>query len=227
MTPSIIVRFDFNAAQPVFWQALTFETDSHHYQADLAGFHDWLQAQKDQWNLYLLLPNEQFSFHHLEVPAAVKRSAQQLAPVLMEEQLAEDIDRVQLQYVANNTEDQTHPEVNIAACNKQWFEQLVACFKTDKTRLKACLPESICPELPVIRTTSDRLLAELPTLPRHAQLPIPAKFQLAQPDTQQFLNALKQSPWNLVSPETSGSNPLHFLLLMVLVSAGLYLLNLG
>lgn len=221
MTPSIIVRFDFSAEYPIHWQVLTLDNVPQCHQTDLKGFNDWLQEQSERCNVYLLLPIEQFSFHYLEVPDAVKRSAKQLAPVLMEEQLAEDIDRVLVQYVQS---DQF--EVNVAVCNKQWLEQLVACFKTDKTCLKACLPEAVCADLPDIYYEAQSLLTAAPSLSTSVKLDVPESLTLSRPETQQFLSGLTYSPWNLISPEASEGNPLYILLIMLLLNLGLYLLNL-
>ncbi|MDX1320764.1 MAG: type II secretion system protein GspL [Oceanospirillum sp.] len=108
---AVIYKPERDAGNPLVW----FPLDKHAspdliarqaLQGSFADFHQHLatgdvtaQGTGQSVNLYLFLADELVSFHQVDVPEGVRRNLNKLLPVLMEEQLAQDIDQVAVHYV--------------------------------------------------------------------------------------------------------------------------------
>ncbi|OOV87628.1 type II secretion system protein GspL [Oceanospirillum linum] len=202
-------------------------------QGDFSDFHGTLAAESPTVNLYLFLADELLSFHQVDVPQGVKRSIQKLLPVLLEEQLAQDIEQIGVHYV-DVQYDGSVPETmmcNTAVWDRQSLETLMARLKApgqpDKEnssahviRLKACLPCSVCPLLDdAIRAQPRPDFWQI--IPR-----IPTAHQLQAADRDDSVPLLLEAhQWNLITPEQSEVSPFVGVFAMGGLAVGLYLLN--
>jgi len=226
--------------QPLLWFNLASNPQHASERGDFIDFHHWLekkqvQADSRHSNLYLFLAQELVSFHQVNVPEGVKRNVQKLLPVLLEEQIAQDIDEIAVHYVAeaiNETEDDTH--ANTAVWDKKALAQLMGALKTSTgesggssrrhdIRIKACLPISACDGLAdmlpeyAVRADFWQILPQVPSDDRVA---------LKHSDSGDQLNVqLESHRWNLVSPEQSEISPLYGVFALGLLAASLYLVN--
>lgn len=207
------------------WWSVT--DSSEQLTGQLEDFEHWLEKQNMVFNLYLLLPRQALSFHQVEVPAGVKRSAQQLIPVLVEEQLAQDLDQVQIHYTGQDV-DLEESGVNVAVCDRTWFEQLQEVFKSSKVRLQACLPDMICSQDHKTNgaIVNDNILANLPAPTEQDYIQWPAELSIQNEESVRFFNQLKQSNWNMVIPERAQLGELGWIVIGCFAAAGLHLLNL-
>lgn len=238
MNAAIILSIQLNSDSALQWQVITHDSQQH--TGNLEDFDGWLAQQKQLFSLYLLLPQEVLSFHNVEVPQAVKRNAQQLVPVLVEEQLAQDIDQVQIHYTGKDVEPEQEG-VNVAVCDKAWFEQLLEVVKSSKVKLQACVPESICVQAQENSGQENRgqenrgatqkgisaVTLNLPKPLAQDQIQWPTHLSTQNEHGQRFFNQLRQSSWNMVRPEKAKLGDLGWIVMGSLVAAGLYLINLS
>ncbi len=202
-------------------------------QGGFSEFHGSLAADSQAVNLHLFLADELLSFHQVAVPQGVKRKLQKLLPVLLEEQLAQDIEQVGVHYVETQN-DATETETiisNTVVWDRQSLESLMTALKTpsptDKEhtnandiRLKACLPCSVCPSLGEGTFAPHRpdFWQIIPRVPEVHQLQITGR-------TDNVALQLETHQWNLITPEHSEVNPMLGVFAVGMLAAGLYLLN--
>ncbi|WP_417594643.1 type II secretion system protein GspL [Oceanospirillum sp.] len=202
-------------------------------QGNFSDFHETLAAESPAANLYLFLADELLSFHRVDVPQGVKRSLQKLLPVLLEEQLAQDIEQIGVHYVDAQYDDSVSETImcNTAVWDRQSLEALMTRLKApgqpDKEnnnaptiRLKACLPCSVCPLLDEAIRAQPRpdFWQIIPRLPPAYQLQITGR-------TDNVALQLETHQWNLITPEHSEVNPMLGVFAVGMLAAGLYLLN--
>lgn len=228
MSAAIILSVQQDTEMALQWESIT--SDSQQHTGSLEEFQVWLEQQKQLFSLYLLLPQEVLSFHNVAVPEGVKRNAQQLIPVLVEEQLAQDIDQVQIHYTGKEV-DVDAEGVNVAVCDRAWFDQLLSVFRSNKVKLQACLPESVCVKAQENKgATHSAMMGWMANLPKPSeqdQIQWPVRLSTQNEHGQRFFNQLRQSPWNMVRPEKAQLGDLGWIVIASLVAAGLYLLNLS
>jgi len=238
MNAAIILSIQLNSDSALQWQVITH--DSQHHTGNLEDFDSWLAQQKQLFSLYLLLPQDVLSFHNVEVPQAVKRNAQQLVPILVEEQLAQDIDHVKIHYTGKDVAPEQEG-VNVVVCDKAWFEQLLEVVKSSKVKLQACVPESICAQAQekpgqgnqgqvhsgAAQNTISDIVLNLPKPMAQDHIQWPTHLSMHNEQGQRFFNQLRQSRWNMVRPEKAKLGDLGWIMMGSLVAAGLYLVNLS
>lgn len=245
---AVIYKPERDAGNPLVWFPLDKPASPdllarQALQGSFADFHQHLatgdvtaQGAGQSVNLYLFLADELVSFHQVDVPEGVRRNLNKLLPVLMEEQLAQDIDQVAVHYVEPSAHEEPLADQepasgvsNAAAWDRASLASLVRQLKEPSSgerkgdiRLKACLPISACPSL-------DELITEQPRpdfwrlIPR---VPVADQLQLQVSDAPgQFAMQLEGHRWNLMTPEQSEISPMYGVFAVGLLAAGLYLLN--
>lgn len=224
--PLIWFPLDSSLAAQGFRNALQGGFDSfHQHLAQKAGATGDLPV-----NLYLFLADELVSFHQIDVPEGVKRNLNKLLPVLMEEQLAQDIEQVAVHYVGQADGDEEEAVVsNAAAWDRDSLQSLIRQLKNPaeaasagNIRIKACLPVSACEGLSDLAAAEPRpeFWQQIPRVPLADQLQLSVS---EAPD--QLALRLEGHRWNLVTPEQNEISPLFGVFAVGLLAAGLYLLN--
>jgi len=236
---AVIYRPYDDPEQPLIWFPLEASLADQGFRNALQGgfdsFHRHL-AQKAGTagdlpiNLYLFLADELVSFHQVDVPEGVKRNLNKLLPVLMEEQLAQDIEQVAVHYVEQADGDDEEVVIsNAAAWDRDSLQSLIQQLKNPSSdesagniRIKACLPVSACEGLSDLSAVQPRpeFWQQIPRVPLADQLQLSVR---EAPD--QLALRLEGHRWNLVKPEQSEISPLFGVFAVGLLAAGLYLLN--
>lgn len=232
--------------QPLIWFPLDTSLAAQGFRNALQGsfdsFHQHIaQSLGDLGdqpiNLYLFLADELVSFHQVEVPEGVRRNLNKLLPVLIEEQLAQDIDAVAVHYVepvnakGDVSEDVDGEETllsNAVVWDRDSLQSLIDQLKNPtegvavNVRLKACLPVSACEGLSELSAVVPRpeFWQEVPRVPAVDQL----QLSVSEASDQLALR-LEGHRWNLVTPEQNEISPLFGVFAVGLLAAGLYLLN--
>lgn len=236
-----IYRPDDDQGRPLTWFRLDSlaNASGKAEQGDFSGLHQKVLQQcrrnpQQALDLYLFLADELVSFHPLDVPPGARRNLQRLLPVLLEEQLAQDIDQVAVHYTGERpvSEDAAgqNPVVNTAVWDREALENLLQALKavpeqageTCQLRIKACLPLSACPAAERLedRPQPPAFWALIPRVPEQDRLPVqPAGAP------EQLALQLQDHRWNLVTPEQSEISPWWGVGMLTLAAAGLYLLN--
>lgn len=225
MSAAVILSLQLDSEKPLSW--LLVDDGNEGFSSDLDGFKDWLSDQKQVMSLYVLLPANAVSFHHVEIPAGVRRSANQLIPVLIEEQLAQDSDQVFVHFngrIIDEPLDEGESDVNTLVCDKEWYELLKESLKSPKLKWQACVPVQICQFQQLEREPVNRL--PLPA-PHHKDILIwPEDAAATEAAFQKLLSEFRLSPWNMIRPEKVSIGAGGEILTMLIAVAGLYLLNL-
>ncbi|WP_086481226.1 type II secretion system protein GspL [Oceanospirillum sanctuarii] len=235
---AVIYRPYDDPEQPLIWFPLEASLADQGFRNALQGGFDSFQqhlAQKAGTagdlpiNLYLFLADELVSFHQVDVPEGVKRNLNKLLPVLMEEQLAQDIEQVAVHYVEQAVGDEDAVVSNAAAWDRDSFQSLIQQLKNPaeagragNIRIKACLPVSACEGLSDLSAAEPRpeFWQQIPRVPVADQLQLSVS---EAPD--QLALRLEGHRWNLVTPEQNEISPLFGVFAVGLLAAGLYLLN--
>lgn len=171
---ALVYRPHDDPAQPLFWFNLASNPQHTGVRGDFVDFHHWrakkqAQTESRHCNLYLFLAQELISLHQVDVTEGVKRNLQKLLPVLLEEQIAQDIDEIAVHYVDAIPDADSdalladQPFSNTAVWDKNALAELIQALKNpvfeqstdaqgklevqNKTeapsiRIKACLPIS-------------------------------------------------------------------------------------
>lgn len=226
--------------QPLIWfpldRSLATQGFRHALQGDFESFHQHLaEIGSDDVhapvNLYLFLADELVSFHQVNVPEGVRRNLNKLLPVLMEEQLAQDIERVAVHYVETQTDEDSDGVLsNTAVWDRESLQTLIDQLKysaedsphTRQIRIKACLPASACDGLSDLSAAEPRpgYWQQIPRVPDTDQV----RFSVSEAPDQLVLR-LESHRWNLITPEQNEISPLYGVFAVALMAAGLYLLN--
>lgn len=235
---AVIYRPYDDPEQPLIWFPLDASLAAQGFRDALQGgfdsFHQHLArktaAGTEAINLYLFLADELVSFHQVDVPEGVKRNLNKLLPVLMEEQLAQDIEQVAVHYVEQADGDDEEVVIsNAAAWDRDSLQSLIQQLKNPaeagragNIRIKACLPVSACEGLSDLSAVEPRpeFWQQIPRVPVADQLQLSVS---EAPD--QLALRLEGHRWNLVTPEQNEISPLFGVFAVGLLAAGLYLLN--
>ncbi|MBB1485852.1 type II secretion system protein GspL [Oceanospirillum sediminis] len=225
MNAAVILSLQLDSEKPLSW--LLVDDGHEGFSSDLDGFKDWLSDQKQVMSLYVLLPANAVSFHHVDIPAGVRRSANQLIPVLIEEQLAQDADQVFVHFngrIVDEPVDNRKPDVNTVVCDKQWYELLKESLKSPKLKWQACVPVQICR----FQQSERQRVKHLPLPAPHDEdvLIWPEDAVATEADFQKLLSELRLSSWNMIRPDKVSIGAGFDIVVMLIAVAGLYLLNL-
>lgn len=220
MIPVVLLSLQPGKAEPFCWTVL--DEKNQFFSSDFEGFRQWQEEQSQPMQGYLFLPEQAVSFHYAQIPEGVKRSAAQLVPVLIEEQLAQDIDQVFIHFAGLSAEDDE--QVNVVVCDQDWFDGIWHCLGVSQIKWQSCLPSQLCrPDgaSEMMAAVSDRL----PSPVAADQLLWPDHLRLQDSGSLQFLAGLRSSRWNMIRPASASSGEVGWTVLAALIAVGVYLFN--